>query len=275
MEVNVFFRNGEAFKALSVTKKDIIDIYNKCPYISISEEDKKLFAQYKDDEIVGALFGNIGKVLNDLGLTSIEENLFNKEDPSVWFVNKNFLNDKYKTKDSKFSFGEILDLLKNEVISKAARKGWNGKGMWITYVPASIVTINKNTPYAKAGLEGKEITIEGHLDMFTAKGTMQPGWLASQADMLSNDWVIIGYKMAKKDQRVISEAEAKEILEHAAAQIQLIDERIEQLKEDRKEIIKNIKDQGLNVKALNQAIRRVRSKKSNLQPILFQFPSQF
>ena len=27
--------------------------------------------------------------------------------------------------------------------------------------------------------------------MHTAQGTEQPGWLASQADMLSDDWVVV------------------------------------------------------------------------------------
>lgn len=29
------------------------------------------------------------------------------------------------------------------------------------------------------------------IGMKTAQGTMQPGWLASQPDMLSNDWAIL------------------------------------------------------------------------------------
>jgi len=71
--------------------------------------------------------------------------------------------------------------------------------------------------------------------------------------------------MAKKTQKVISESEAKEILSQAANQIQLIDERIDALKGERKEIVKNVKDAGLSVKVLNKAIREVREEKKNPQ----------
>lgn len=35
------------------------------------------------------------------------------------------------------------------------------------------------------------VTINGHIDMKTATGEMQPGWLASQTDMLATDWQVI------------------------------------------------------------------------------------
>ena len=69
--------------------------------------------------------------------------------------------------------------------------------------------------------------------------------------------------MAKAKKRVISEVEAKEILAEAAKQIQAIDERIEVLKEDKREVIKNVKDLGLSTTVLNEAIKRIRRQKKN------------
>ncbi len=63
-------------------------------------------------------------------------------------------------------FGKALDILKAG--GRVARTGWNGKGMWLVLVHGSM----------------KPVTI----DMFTAQGAMQPGWLASQADVLAEDW---------------------------------------------------------------------------------------
>lgn len=86
-------------------------------------------------------------------------------------------------------FGSALEALKAG--NKVARKGWNGKGMWLILVPSSNgIRPTDGSPYFKAGLQNK-ITIDPHIDMFTAQGTMQPGWLASQADMLADDWVIV------------------------------------------------------------------------------------
>jgi len=86
-------------------------------------------------------------------------------------------------------FGKALKAL--EKGKKVARKGWNGKNMWITLVPGTKVPlIDEGTPYHKGEVE-TDIVINSHIDMCTAQGTMQPGWLASQADMLAKDWVIL------------------------------------------------------------------------------------
>ena len=34
-------------------------------------------------------------------------------------------------------------------------------------------------------------TLNPHIDMRTADGTMVIGWLASQTDMLAEDWVVV------------------------------------------------------------------------------------
>lgn len=74
--------------------------------------------------------------------------------------------------------------------AKIARKGWNGKKMWIILVPGTAkVKTKRGSPYAKAGVA--ETAIGSHIDMMTAQGIMQPGWLASQPDMLATDWAIV------------------------------------------------------------------------------------
>jgi hypothetical protein len=88
------------------------------------------------------------------------------------------------------NFGEAIEKLKAG--RKVARKGWNGKDMFLILVPISpnIIPV-AGTPYSKAGIKS-EVTIDAHIDMFTARGSVQPGWLASQADMLAEDWYWIG-----------------------------------------------------------------------------------
>ena len=86
-------------------------------------------------------------------------------------------------------FGQALAALKDN--KRVCRAGWNGKGMWLILVPGSKVTVQANTPYARAMLTGMVATINPHIDMMTATGEMQPGWLASQTDMLADDWTEI------------------------------------------------------------------------------------
>lgn len=95
--------------------------------------------------------------------------------------------------DIEFDFGTAINLLKAG--KKVARKGWNGKGMWLILVPGTPNIVPKEgTPYSLAGLT-EEIQILPHIDMYTTDSTgrraMLPGWLASQSDMLSTDWVIV------------------------------------------------------------------------------------
>lgn len=86
----------------------------------------------------------------------------------------------------KGKFGDAIEELKAG--RKVWREGWNGKGMWLILVPGSEkVKPVAGTPYSRAGIV-EETNICAHIDMFTAAGEMQPGWLANQADMLAEDW---------------------------------------------------------------------------------------
>ncbi len=79
-----------------------------------------------------------------------------------------------------FDFGEAIRRMKSGAC--VARQGWNGKGMHI-YLEEHF---NWTAP---AGVfKGQVRRYEPVIVMFTAQGSHQPGWLASQADMLSEDW---------------------------------------------------------------------------------------
>lgn len=86
-------------------------------------------------------------------------------------------------------FGMALEALR--MGKRVARAGWNGKGMWLVLDPGtSAVRPRPGSPYHKAGLKDV-VDINAHIDMMTATGEMQPGWLASQTDMLADDWMIV------------------------------------------------------------------------------------
>ena len=85
------------------------------------------------------------------------------------------------------NFGDALMLLKSG--QKVARLGWNGKGMFLFLVPGSVFKVNR-PPLLGIYPEGTEINYCPHIDMRTADGKIVP-WLASQADVLAEDWVIV------------------------------------------------------------------------------------
>lgn len=70
-----------------------------------------------------------------------------------------------------------------------ARRGWNGLGMFVYYVEGSRFIVNRK-PLNMIYPEGTEITYRPHLDIRAADGVCSP-WLASQADLLSNDWFVV------------------------------------------------------------------------------------
>lgn len=108
----------------------------------------------------------------------------------IWVIPKDTFASTYGSADefsSTGSFGWAVDMLK--LGHKVARAGWNGKGMWLILQSGSEVELREGSCYYNAGL--RHVTIDPHIDMFTAGGTMQPGWLASQADMLASDWQIV------------------------------------------------------------------------------------
>lgn len=83
------------------------------------------------------------------------------------------------------NFGDVIAGLK--VGRRYARTGWNGKSMFIFLVPGSTFTVNREPLLSILG-EGTRVEYHAHIDMRTAQGYVVP-WLASQADMLAEDWV--------------------------------------------------------------------------------------
>ena len=72
---------------------------------------------------------------------------------------------------------------------KVARQGWNGKDMFLFLVPGSTFTVNR-PPLLGIYPEGTKVDYHAHIDMKTAQGYIVP-WLASQADLLAEDWVLL------------------------------------------------------------------------------------
>jgi hypothetical protein len=94
-------------------------------------------------------------------------------------------------------FGEAIEALK--LGSKVARTGWNGKGMWIVLMPSlSLPPYSTQEPGPKVNDRtakhiGEDTPLESqpYIAMWTAEQKWQPGWLASQADILAEDWTIL------------------------------------------------------------------------------------
>ena len=93
------------------------------------------------------------------------------------------------------NFGDAIAALKQG--KKVSRMGWNGKGMYLflieSYYCYDQETVEKIGECAFWDDELKKDVVEilPSIAMRTADKKLLIGWLASQTDMLSEDWVIV------------------------------------------------------------------------------------
>ena len=93
-------------------------------------------------------------------------------------------------------FGKALEALKQG--RKVTRKGCNGKGMFLWLKPAALIKSEWcKDPELQSLVDenGGEILALGTICMYTHDSTgrkaILTGWLASQSDMLCEDWEIL------------------------------------------------------------------------------------
>jgi hypothetical protein len=91
-------------------------------------------------------------------------------------------------------FGDAIRALKGG--KKVARAGWNGKGMWLSLSGDGIRMVASEKFWSKnnadfADESGGLAPVLPCITMKTADGAILMGWLASQTDMLSEDWGLV------------------------------------------------------------------------------------
>lgn len=113
-----------------------------------------------------------------------------RETQNVEYTIANILSDEWIVADGRncpilggeatFSFGEAIKYLKRGM--KVARKGWNGKRMYLFVADGIDLT---------KCLSKGEFECASSICLKTEQNTVCVGWLASQADMLAEDWVFV------------------------------------------------------------------------------------
>ena len=87
------------------------------------------------------------------------------------------------------TFGLAVEALKKGL--KVARAGWNGKGMFLYYVPAASYPANRNENGPMVGMfPGDMVPYCAYIAMKTVDNKVVP-WLASQTDVLAEDWGLV------------------------------------------------------------------------------------
>jgi hypothetical protein len=86
------------------------------------------------------------------------------------------------------NFGDAIMFMKAG--NRVARQGWNGKGMFLYYVPEGAYPARTEVAKRVWG-DDALVPYQAYIAMKTVQGTVVP-WLASQTDMLAEDWLILG-----------------------------------------------------------------------------------
>ena len=149
--------------------------------ISVSEADEKAFGDLPP--------GKVCRNPKDMG--------------DQWYVAREFFENNYYS-GTEMDFSRALGSLKMGL--KVARKGWNGKGMWLAYTPGSTIPADQvkgdhaltllamELPEPLLAMELPELAaykIHDHIDLRTADGTLLCDWVPNGLDLLADDWVVI------------------------------------------------------------------------------------
>ena len=87
------------------------------------------------------------------------------------------------------TFGEAI--YQAEQGRRIRRQGWNGKGMFVAYMPGYTIPEQNVNGRTKHFVPTGDLQVKPYFAMLAADGGWQPGWLASQADMLAHDWEVV------------------------------------------------------------------------------------
>lgn len=99
---------------------------------------------------------------------------------------KDVFKEAYRPTDC-MNFGLAIEAAKKG--AKITRRGWNGKGMFLYYVPEGRYPARTDAAKSIAAEDGK-VDYGAYIAMKTAQGNVVP-WLASQTDILADDWEVV------------------------------------------------------------------------------------
>ena len=86
---------------------------------------------------------------------------------------------------------------------RVARAGWNGRGMFLYFVPGTEFHVSR-PPLLGIYPRGKKVRHRPRIDMVCDDGHIMP-WNASHADLLESDWIAV--TTAKEDVAADSQRE--------------------------------------------------------------------
>ncbi|NCU41867.1 MAG: DUF2829 domain-containing protein [Candidatus Moranbacteria bacterium] len=97
-------------------------------------------------------------------------------------------------KAREFDFGTAVEFARQGY--KISRRGWNGKGQWVSFAPGKELDLTKHDIWTEnikevAQQNGGKVKIRDYMNLKTVNNEIQIGWTPSISDALAKDWYIV------------------------------------------------------------------------------------
>lgn len=164
-----------------ITKEELLNRYER--YKDSENLAVNLFIHMPDDS-TEIIFNSMGHNKIDYIKNAYDDKLVHKNSKDIYILDVQFFSEKIL----EYDFGSALAIMQRG--RRVARKGWNGKGMFIYYVPNGNYQPCTKVAAKYCSNDDGKVPYGAYIAMKTVGGNVVP-WLASQTDMLARDWYTV------------------------------------------------------------------------------------
>lgn len=166
-----------------MTKEELLKIYDE--YKDVENLLIALHIHMPDDSIETIVNRKAHEKIKYIDKT-YNDNLVHCNSEDIYIVDVEFADDENPNRH--LDFGTAINLMKRN--KRVSREGWNGKGMFIYYVPPGCYEPKTKVAANHCTNDKGKVPYRDYIAMKTVDGMIVP-WLASQTDMLARDWFVV------------------------------------------------------------------------------------
>ena len=183
-----FTRIGDRITHCRIVTHSGFEFTGESAVVDAKNFDEKLGEQYAYEQALDGMWTPYGFWLHK-ALAEYDNLPTNTAQEEFLQSEKSVLGGSVLPKTERLGFGDAVAALKEGL--RVARAGWNGKGMFLYYVPENKYPASRNEHGTMIGVFKDDMVPYGaYIAMKTAQNNVVP-WLASQTDVLAEDWQIV------------------------------------------------------------------------------------
>ena len=183
-----FTRIGDRITHCRIVTHSGFEFTGESAVVDAKNFDEKLGEQYAYEQALDGMWMPYGFWLHK-ALAEYDNLPTNTAQEEFLQSEKSVLGGSVLPKTERLGFGDAVAALKEGL--RVERAGWNGKGMFLYYVPENKYPASRNEHGTMIGVFKDDMVPYGaYIAMKTAQNNVVP-WLASQTDVLAEDWQIV------------------------------------------------------------------------------------